>query len=426
MSADADRTRAAIDDAVGEIFTDLVEWRHHLHANPELSNREVNTETFIVERLTAAGVDEIHQGIAGHGVVAILRGGRDGDRMAALRADTDGLPVKEVSGVPFASTVVDEDYPGGPYPVAHACGHDCHTATVLAAARVLASVRDDLPGSVMFIFQPAEEGPPVDETGGAQAMVDTGIFASSTPSMVFGMHVTPFPKGTVGVHVGNAFAASCLVKVTVEGKQVHGSTPWYGVDPYPVAAQIISGSAQLYRQVPATNAITVSFGHLEDVGRFNIIGATVTMWGTIRCLDAGDMSVVQNHLRRLVENTAEAFGATATVEFLQDVPPVTNTPEWVEEIRPMIERVVGAERVVDAPAALGYDDMSVFVRDFGGAYFTYGVQDTVFTATDIAPEEGGRGMAMNHNPGFYADDEALRDYLRIFAHVAFEHLTAGQ
>lgn len=422
MPTDADTTRANIDAAAARVHTDLVEWRHHLHAHPELSNREVNTQAFIVERLTEAGVDEIHQGIAGHGVVAILRGGRDGDRMAALRADTDALPVKESADVEFASTVVDEDYPGGPFPVAHACGHDCHTATVLAAAHVLASVRNELPGSVMFIFQPAEEGPPVDETGGAQAMVDSGIFESTTPTMVFGMHVAPFPKGVVGVRVGNAFAASCLVRVTVEGKQVHGSTPWYGVDPYPVAAQIISGSAQIYRQVPATNAITVSFGHLEDVGRFNIIGSTVTMWGTIRCLDAADMSLVQDHLRRLVENSAIALGATATVDYLQDVPPVNNTPEWVATVRPTIERVIGAERVIDAPAALGYDDMSVFVRDFGGAYFNYGVQDTRLTGDSIEPEDGGRGMAMNHNPGFYADDDSLRDYLRIFAHVAYDHL----
>ncbi|MGV9712587.1 M20 metallopeptidase family protein [Gordonia sp. NPDC003424] len=422
MSAGVENTRSAIDEAVDRIHPDQIAWRHHLHANPELSNREVNTEAFIVERLAEAGVDEIHQGIAGHGVVAVLRGGHDGERIAGLRADTDALPVAEDSGVEFASTVVDETYPGGPFPVSHACGHDCHTSTVLAAAHVLGSVRDRLPGSVMFIFQPAEEGPPVDESGGAQAMVDSGIFASARPSMVFGMHVIPLPKGIVGVHVGNAFAASCLIKVTVEGKQVHGSTPWYGVDPYPVAAQIISGSAQIYRQVPATNAITVSFGHLEDVGRFNVIGSTVTMWGTIRCLDTGDMSVVQDHLRRLVEHSAASFGATATVEYLQDVPPVTNTVEWVEKIRPTIERVVGPERVIDAPAALGYDDMSVFVRDFGGAYFTYGVQDTLVAGDTMLPAEGGRGMAMNHNPGFYADDDSLRDYLRIFAHVAHDHL----
>lgn len=274
----------------------------------------------------------------------------------------------------------------------------------------------------MFIFQPAEEGPPPDETGGAQAMVDAGAFTSLAPTMAFGMHVAPIPLGTVGIHVGNAYAASCLVKVRVEGKQVHASTPWYGIDPYPVAAQIISGSAQIYRQIPATNAVTASFGHLEDVGRFNIIGDHVTMWGTIRCLDDGDMATAQDHLRLLVANTAAAYRATATVEYLQDIPPVNNTADWVDKIRPVIERVIGADRVFDSPAALGYDDMSVFVRDFGGAYFNYGVQDTQVVGNSVAPTEGGRGMAMNHNPAFYADDDSLLDYLRIFVHVAYEHL----
>ncbi|PWJ25034.1 carboxypeptidase Ss1 [Branchiibius hedensis] len=415
-------TRAALDKAAAAIHPDQVSWRHHLHQNPELSNREANTADFIVAKLAAFGIEEVHQGIAGHGVVAILRGGLPGSGVAGLRADIDALPVKETSGVDFASTVVDENYPGGPFPVAHACGHDCHTATLLAAAQVLASVKDQLPGTVMFIFQPAEEGPPPDETGGAQAMVDAGAFTSASPTMVFGMHVAPIPLGTVGVHVGNSYAASCLVKVRVQGQQVHASTPWYGIDPYPVAAQIISGSAQIYRQIPATNPVTVSFGHLEDVGRFNIIGDHVLLWGTIRCLDDGDMATAQDHLRVLVQNTAAAYGATATVDYLQDIPPVNNTPDWVSKVRPVIEQVIGAERVFDSPAVLGYDDMSVFVREFGGAYFNYGVQDTHLVGNSVAPVEGGRGMAMNHNPEFYADDDSLLDYLRIFVHVAYEHL----
>ena len=418
---------SALDSAARDVFDNLVAWRHHLHSHPELSNREHHTAEFIVERLRDAGIDEIRSGIAGTGVVAILRGGADsgsgyGKRLAALRADIDALPVKETSGVDFASTVVDNDYPGGPFPVAHACGHDCHTATVLAAAHVLASVRDRLPGDVMFIFQPAEEGPPVGESGGAQAMVDDNAFTDRTPTMVFGMHVVPLPIGMVGVHVGNQYAASCMIKVAIEGKQVHGSTPWMGIDPYPVAAEIISGSAQLYRQVPANDAITVSFGHVDDVGRFNIIGQTVTFWGTIRCLDGADMTAVQDNLRRLAENIAAAYGASATVEYLQDVPPVNNTAEWVNRIRPVIDDVIGRERVVDVPGALGYDDVSVFVRDFGGAYFTYGVQDAQVSAKGLTPTPGGRGLASNHSPDFYADDDSLLDYLRIFVHVAYAHL----
>lgn len=422
MPESAEPVRAAIDEAARVVHPRLVEWRRHLHANPELSNREVRTAQFIAETLRAAGVDDIRTGIAGHGVIGVLRGGQPGGRVAALRADMDALPVAETSGVPFASAVVDNDYPGGPFPVSHACGHDCHTATVLASASVLATVRDRLPGAVMFVFQPAEEGPPVDEAGGARAMLEAGAFADPTPTMAFGMHVGPLPKGLVGYRVGAQYAASCLIRIVVEGKQVHGSTPWFGIDPYPPAAAIITAAGQLYRQVPATSPITVSFGHVEDVGRFNIIGQQVTLWGTIRCLDATVMGTVKDRLRRLAEHHAAAYGATAAVEFRQDVPPVVNTAEWVAALRPTLDRVVGTQRVVEIPGALGYDDMSVFVDAFGGAYLNYGTQDTRIIGDSLEPVESGRGMAMNHNPGFYADEDALLDSLRIHAHVAFDHL----
>lgn len=418
-----EQVRVAADRAAEALHPRLVETRHHLHAHPELSNREVQTAAYVADRLRAAGLD-VRTGIAGHGVVGVLRGGRPGTRVAALRADMDALPVRDTSGVPFASTVVDEDYPGGPFPVSHACGHDCHTATVLAAAEVLASLRDDLPGTVLFVFQPAEEGPPVDEPGGAQLMLEQGAFADPVPTMVFGMHVGPLPKGVVGYRVGNQYAASCLVKIVVVGAQVHGSTPWLGVDPMPAAAQIITDVGQLYRQVPATSAVTVSIGHVEDVGRFNIIGEQVTLWGTIRCLDQADMGAVQAALSRLVEHQAAAFGATGTVEYLQEVPPVTNTREWLDAVLPSVRRVVGDQRVVEVPGTLGYDDVSVLTGAFGGAYLNYGGQDTTVVGSALVPVPGGRGLAVNHNPAFYVDDDALLDSLRIHVAVAVDHLLA--
>lgn len=425
MATDAADVRALIDQHARSLHPRLVEWRRHLHAHPELSNREVRTEAFVADTLRAAGIDDIRTGIAWHGVIGVLHGALPGDQVAALRADMDALPVAETSGVPFASTVIDEDYPGGPFPVAHACGHDCHTATVLATAHVLAGLREHLPGTVMFVFQPAEEGPPVDEDGGAQAMLDSGAFADPRPTMVFGMHVGALPRGVVGYRVGVQYAASCLVRISIEGKQVHGSTPWFGIDPYPTAAAIITAAGQLYRQIPATSPLTVSFGHVEDVGRFNIIGQRVTLWGTIRCLEPSAMAVVQENLRRLAEHHAAAYGATATVDYRQDVPPVVNTAEWISALRPTLDRVVGAERVVEVPGALGYDDVSVFVDAFGGAYLNYGTQDTRIVGESLEPVEGGRGLAMNHNPGFYADEDALLDSLRIHAHVAYDHLTGA-
>ncbi|MYR05078.1 amidohydrolase [Gordonia sp. SID5947] len=422
---DVAATRALLDEKARDALGELIRTRHHLHSHPELSNREVNTSALVADRLRRAGLDEVRTGIAGHGVVGVLHGGRPGERVAGLRADMDALPVAEASGVEFASTVVDDDYPGGPFPVAHACGHDCHTSTVLSAADVLASVRDELPGTVMFVFQPAEEGPPVDEVGGAKAMLDAGAFTALRPTMMFGMHVAPLPKGVVGYGIGNQYAASCLVRIEVVGKQVHGSTPWFGVDPMPAVADIISGTGQLYRQVPATDAVTVSIGHIEDVGRFNIIGERVTLWGTIRCLDETDMSTVQENLRRMAEHHAAAYGASAVVEYLQYVPPLANTAEWIDAILPTVKRVIGPDRLVEMPGMLGYDDMSEFTRAFGGAYLNFGTQDTQFAGTSLAPVDGGRGLAMNHSPAFYADDECLVDSLRIHVQVAFDHLVGA-
>jgi amidohydrolase len=193
-----------VDQLAADVADQVVDWRHHLHRHPELSNREVETARLVAEHLGSLQMDDVRTGIAGHGVIGILRGGNGGDHVAALRADMDALPMKEESGVDFASDVVDTEYPGGPLPVAHTCGHDCHTAMLMGAASVLAGVRDELSGTVLFVFQPAEEGPPIDEDGGAQAMEASGALDDPAPTMVFGMHVTPFPKGIVAYRVGNS------------------------------------------------------------------------------------------------------------------------------------------------------------------------------------------------------------------------------
>ncbi|MFN8520281.1 MAG: amidohydrolase [Chloroflexota bacterium] len=425
MAASGESIGEAIDRLAAAHAARLVELRHDLHAHPELSNREVTTAARIAERLRAAGLDEVRTGIAGHGVVGVLRGGVSGDRVIALRADMDALPVKETSGVEFASTVVDHDYPGGPFPVAHACGHDCHVAVVATAAEVLANVRDRLPGTVLFVFQPAEEGPPVDEVGGARAMLDAGALADPAPTMVFGMHVGPFPKGSVAYRAGAFYAASCLVRIVVNGTQVHASLPWLGVDPMPAAAGIIGAIGQLYRQVPAFDAITVTIGHVEDVGRFNIIGERVVLWGTIRCVEETDMPDVQERLRRLAEGQAAAFGCTVEVEYRQPVPAVINEPAWMDAVLPTLRRVVGDDNVLEVPPTMGYDDVSEFVNAFGGVYVGFGVQDTRIDGQRLLPTDGGRGVVPNHSPAFYADDDALVTSLRIHAHVALDHLTGS-
>ncbi|MET9438350.1 amidohydrolase [Streptomyces sp. NPDC006551] len=401
----------------------VVAWRRHLHRNPELSNREVGTAALVADHLWSLGLDEVRTGIAGHGVVGVLRGGVPGGRVAALRADMDALPVRDLCGAEFASQTVDAGYPGGPFPVSHACGHDCHTAMLLGAATVLAGVRERLPGTVLFVFQPAEEGPPVTEEGGARAMVAEGAFTDPVPTMAFGMHVTPYPKGYVGYRVGNQYGASALVKIVISGEQVHGSTPWQGIDPMPAAGAVLTGIGQLYRQVSAFDPVTVSIGHVEDVGRFNIIGQTVTLWGTVRCAVESDMAEVRRRLTRLAEHSAEAYGATATVEYLQPVPPVHNSAEWVAAALPTVRRVVGEERTVPTGATLGYDDVSEFVNRFGGLYVMLGVQDASLDANGHpVPTPGGRGLVTNHHPRFYADDDTLVTGVRLHAQVAYDHL----
>ncbi|MFE0465177.1 amidohydrolase [Kitasatospora sp. NPDC058965] len=415
MHQELDRRCAAVAEQV-------VAWRHHLHRHPELSNRETNTARLIADHLRTLGLDEVRTGIAGHGVVGVLRGGRPGDGVVALRADTDALPVPDRCGEQFASAAVDRDYPGGPFPVSHACGHDCHTAMLLGAATVLAGVREQLAGTVLFVFQPAEEGPPVGEPGGAREMLAQDAFADPVPTMVFGMHVAPLPKGWLGYRVGNQFAASCLVRIGLTGRQVHGSTPWQGVDPMPAAGAILTGIGQLYRQVPAFDPVTVSIGHVEDVGRFNIIGETVTLWGTVRCSVESDMAELQQRLTALAEGSAAAYHCTAAVDFLQDVPAVHNTREWVDAGLPTLHRVVGEDRTVVTDPVLGYDDVAEFVNRFGGLYVILGVQDSEFRDGKLVPSAGGRGIATNHNPGFYADDDTLVTGVRLHVHAAWDHL----
>ncbi|MEC3920597.1 M20 metallopeptidase family protein [Nocardia sp. CDC160] len=413
-----------LDTRATAVGPQVVRWRQHLHQHPELSNREVHTAALITDHLKSSSLDEVRTGIAGHGVVGVLRGGQPGDRVIALRADTDALPVPDLCGVPFASHVVDKTYPGGPFPVSHACGHDCHTSMLMGAATVLAGVREKLPGTVLFVFQPAEEGPPVDEKGGASEMLAQGALDDPVPTMAFGFHVTPYPKGYIGYRVGNQFGASCLVQITLTGQQVHGSTPWMGIDPMPAAGAILTGVGQIYRQVSAFDPVTVSIGHVEDVGRFNIIGQTVTLWGTIRCSIESDMGEVQTRLRTLATNTAAAYNCSATVEFLQDVPAVHNQQAWMDAGLPTFRRVVGDDRVVPTPPTLGYDDVSEFVNKYGGLYVTLGVQDAQLGADGLpVPVPGGRGMFMNHNPHFYADDDTLVTGVRLHAQVAYDHLT---
>jgi amidohydrolase len=366
--------------------------------------------------------------VGGHGVVGVLRGGAPVDgkpRVIALRADIDALPVKEHSGEAFASTVVDEDYPGGPFPVAHACGHDCHVAMLMGAASVLSPIRKRLPGTVLFVFQGAEEGPPLGEDAGAAAMERAGAIADPVPTMVFGMHVSPMPVGWVGYASGNFYAASAVMEIDVNGVGVHRSTPWEGIDPLPVAADIVSQLAQIYRQIPAYNPVTVTVGQVTTRGRHNVIGDTVQLLGTVRCSVDADMAEIQRRVARIAEHLAQAQGCRAATSFHQPVPAVNNSPAWVHAALPTLEDVIGHERLIEVPPTLGYDDVSVFISKCGGLYVMLGCQDLDVIDGKLVELPGGRGMAFNHNSRFCARDDALEVGVRLHAHVAVDHLAGS-
>lgn len=431
-TTDLSSLQQQIDQAAEQIAEEVIAWRHHLHENPELSNREVETEAYIVEQLKGIGIGEedITTGVGGHGVVAYIRGGADGDedkKTVLLRADTDALPVKEDSGESFASTKVDKDYPGGPFPIAHACGHDTHVAMLLGASKILFDMRDSIHGDIMLVFQPAEEGPPQGEPGGADHMVahmtEQGFF-DPKPTMAFGIHIGAGPVGAIGYSVGVQNAASETVKITVTGQQVHASTPWQGIDPMPAVGDILSNIGQIYRQVDVKERFAISLGHIVDQGRFNIVGNQVEIWGTVRSVDDSVLEDINKRIERYVGHLAEAHGCKGEVEFLDQIPPVVNTPEWVEAVLPVYKHVAGDNPVSEIPVSMGYDDVSEFIARFGGVYALLGGQDVRYTADGSVEltHESSRGLVPNHSPRFYVNDDALAYGVRLHAHIALGHL----
>lgn len=274
-----------------------------------------------------------------------------------------------------------------------------HVTMLLGAAKVLGQMKDDLEGTVVFLFQPAEEGPPLPENGGARMMLEEDCLAGVEPGMVFGMHVIPNPTGMVSLRVGSNFAASRMIKIEITGKQVHGSAPWLGIDPMIPAANIITALPAIYRQMPATSAFTISIGHVVDQGRFNIIGNAVTLYGTVRAVENNEMDTICAKIKRTVDNICAAHDCKNICEFLQPVPAIVHTDAWTKAVWPTLETVVGKGNVFESEPRLGYDDVSEFINKWGGIYCTLGCQDLVLDkeTNKVVPIPGGRGLAINHN-----------------------------
>ena len=416
-ASDAAALRAAVAESAAAIEDRVIAWRRDIHQNPELGNREFRTAALVAEHLRATGLDEVRTGIAHTGVVGVLRGARPGP-VVALRADMDALPVEEKVDLPFASHVTAE-YNGQTVPVMHACGHDNHTAILMGVAEVLAGLRQQLPGTMLFVFQPAEEGPPAGEEGGAAMMLAEGVFDDPAPEAVFELHVGPAPPGLISYREQGAMAAADALEIRVVGRQTHGSSPWLGVDPIIVAGQILVALQTIpSRQLDITAApAVVTIGSIHGGVRGNIIPDDVVMTGTIRTFDTAMRDDLLQRIERTATRIAEAAGAEATVTIDPYAPVVYNQPELVRRTLPALVWAAGdARRVVESPRIMGSEDFAFFQQRVPGFYFMLGV-----ARADAAPGES----APNHSPYFYANEDALIVGVRALAAAATDYLVAA-
>ena len=411
----ADDGRERIAAAAKAVEPKVIEWRRDIHQNPELGNREVRTAKKVADHLRALGI-EVKTGVAHTGVVGLLRGGRPGP-VVALRADMDALPVKEMVDLPFASHVTSE-YAGQKVGVMHACGHDNHVAILMGAAEVLAGMREQLPGTVKFVFQPAEEGPPPGEKGGALMMIEEGVLEDPKPEAIFGLHVGPAEAGTFGYREEGLMAAADGLSILVEGRQTHGSAPWLGVDPIIVSAQIMTALQMIpSRQLDVTKApAVVTIGSIHGGVRGNIIPDRVEMVGTIRTFDDAMREDLLERIRRTAESIASTAGAKATVTIDPYAPVTFNDPALTRRMVPTLEWAAGAEQVAVRPRLMGAEDFAHYQKRIPGFYFWLGVNEDGVAESEAAP---------NHSPYFFANEAALVVGVRAMAGVAWDYL-AGE
>ena len=402
-----------LDRLASEAQPQVVEWRRWFHQNPELSNREFNTAKKVAEILRGMGLEPI-TGIAHTGIVAIIEGGKPGP-LVAIRTDMDGLPVIEQTGLPFASMATDV-YNGQDVGVMHACGHDAHMSMLLGAAWVLNSVKDELAGSVMLIFQPAEEGPPEGEEGGASLMLKEGIWAEGKPEAVFGIHVgITTPGGQISTRPGPLMAAADRYKLIVKGQQSHGARPWDGVDPIVVAAQIVLGFQTIAsRQVDVTLAPSIiSVGRITGGVRNNVIPDRVEMEGTIRTFDEEMRRDIHLRMERTARAIAEAAGAEVEFELEIGTPSVNNDPELLARMMPTLQRVSGDKPVNIVTPQTVAEDFAIYANETPGVFLFLG---------NGPPDVDPTTLAGNHSPYFDTHEPNLEVGVRIFSNLVVDYL----
>ena len=402
-----------IEDLINENLYETIELRHWFHQNAELSNREFKTAARIADELKKIGYEPM-TGIAKTGVVAILNPGKPGP-VVGLRADIDALPVKERADIPWASKMKGV-YNGEEVPVMHACGHDMHTAILLAAAKILYDIKDEIPGQVKFIFQPAEEGAPPGEEGGAELMVKEGVLKNPDVDAIFGLHVwSGLYAGQVYLRPEGIMAAVNEFRIDLKGVQTHGSTPWTGKDPIVTAAQIVNSLQTIVsRSLPLTEAgAVVTIGSIHGGVRSNIIPEDLYMLGTIRTLDNGMKATVLKRLEEIVHNVAKSNNIESKITYLVSYPITFNDPYLYEEILPTLERVNGKKNVHLMKAITGAEDFSYFQEKVPGTYFFIGGQKPGVDLSTVAP---------HHTPDFYVDDSAISTGIRSMVGLTLDYI----
>jgi amidohydrolase len=395
----------------------VIAWRRDFHQHPELGNREVRTARIVAEHLRALGFDKVQEKVAHTGVVGVLKGGLPGP-VVALRADMDALPVTEEVDVPFKSTARAQ-WNGMDCGVMHACGHDAHTAILMGVAEVLAGMRERIPGTVKFLFQPAEETPPVGEEGGARLMVDQGCLRDPDVAAVFGLHITSiYPTGKIGYRSGPLMASADRFRVFVRGVQTHGAMPWRGIDPIVVGAQVVLGLQTIVsRRMDITKEPSVvTVGVFQGGVRQNIIPDEVKLEGTIRTFDEDQRTEVQDHVKRITEMIAEAGGAKARVFIDKGYDVTINHPGLTAWSVPVLDRIAGEGNVNIVDKICGSEDFSCYQQAVPGFFYFVGC---------TPPEGDAATAAPNHSPRFYVDEDCLKHGVRSLAGLALDWLAAN-
>ncbi len=408
---------AALDQRVAAraraVQRQVIAWRRDIHQHPELSNREFRTATLVADHLRHLGI-EVATGIAHTGVVGVLRGGQPGP-VVALRADMDALPVVEQTGLPYASSE-RTTYDGRDVGVMHACGHDNHVAILMGAAEVLVGLREDLPGTVKFIFQPAEEGAPEGEQGGAELMVREGVLEHPDVDAIFGLHVSQGDAvGQMSYRPRGAMASAQRFEIRVQGRQTHGAQPWAGVDPIVAGAHIVAAlQTVVSREIDLTRGpAVVTVGTFHAGVRNNIIPEEARMTGTVRSFDPEVRQVIAARIRRVATSVAEAMGAQATVKIDAGVPVTYNDPELTAEMLPTLRSVYGKDNVRLGEPITGAEDFSFYQQKIPGLFFFVGVRPADVPQPQAIP---------NHSPRFYADEGALVLGVEAMSRLAVDYL----